>query len=557
MLNLLFPERNDLPSLGLLRRSSVRPLALGVLLGTLAAALLPAPGHAGFLDDAWAKFERSLATFDPVGRHVLALVEKRVPALTLNGTYYFWTDLLTTEDEVVGYRHKDFRALQFQNLLELELRYRIGESIEITNINHILYDGAYDIQDSTGLFADRVNEDFRYYRDFERIVRELYVSYRTPRLDVVIGKQQIVWGKMDGRFIDVINAIDARESVQLEASDYEIRRLPVWMANVTYFLGSSSINFLWIPDFASDQRPEYGSPWFSPLAPPLDVIAKRDPALLDKRTIARGDFLRDILLPVEKPDWDDFGDHEFAVRVDVPTGSLTWGLIYYYAWDRSPDDFIVGRQVDGEGEAHLIFQPRFTRLHHYGLTADYATTLASVPLVGELPVVLRVEALLTKGVRFADAAKRDAARDLGILNSGISKRDTLRAAIALELALPRNTRVIFQPSFFFTFNWHDTLGPGFGGAAGDEWAIIPVLFIEHPLRATRDRLSFSATITPYISGPDRGFQGVKTKLIASYEFSQFITGRLIYTNYSGGNRTDLYGQFREWDNIGIELQYEF
>jgi hypothetical protein len=62
---------------------------------------------------------------------------------------------------------------------------------------------------------------------------------------------------------------------------------------------------------------------------------------------------------------------------------------------------------------------------------------------------------------------------------------------------------------------------------------------------------------PYISGPNRGLQGIKTKLIASYEFSQFITGRLIYTNYSGGDRNDLYGQFREWDNIGVELRYEF
>jgi hypothetical protein len=278
---------------------------------------------------------------------------------------------------------------------------------------------------------------------------------------------------------------------------------------------------------------------------------EEDPALLDKLETSSGD----ILLSPSKPDWDDFGDHEFAVRLDVPTGNLTWGLIYYYAWDRSPDDVIVGK-VDEGGVTRLIFDPRFSRLHHFGLTADYASSLSSVPLIGDLPVVLRVEALLTEGVRFADFAKRDAARD-GALNSGLSKRDTLRAAIAVELALPRNTTLIFQPSFFFTFNWHESLGPGFGGAVGDEWAIIPVIHISHPLRATRDRLKFSATVTPYISGPKRGFQGVKTKLVASYEFSQFITGRLIYTDYSGGDRTDLYGQFREWDNIGVELQYEF
>jgi hypothetical protein len=511
-------------------------LALGISLGAAAATLAPASGHAGTFRDSWERFERSLATFDPAGRHVVAPIEKRVPALTLHGSYYLWSDVLVTKDERVGFRHKDFRALQVQNLLEIELRYRFSESIELTSINHILYDAAYDIQESAGLSADRMEKDLRVYNDFERIARELYVSYRTPALDVVIGKQQIVWGKMDGRFIDVINGIDARESVQLEASDYEIRRLPAWMANVTYFLGGSSLNFLWIPDFQGNRLPESGSPWFSPRIPPPDPEA--------------GDTMR----AVETPDWDDISDHEFAVRLDAPTGGLTWGLIYYYAWSRTPDDYIVG--TDGEDPAGLVLAPRHSRLHHIGFTADYASALSSVPLVGQLPVVLRVEALLTKGVRFADLRKERAARE-GSLNSGLSKRDTLRAAIALEFALPGNTTLIFQPSFFYTFGWHKGLGRGFGGAVGDEWAIIPVLSIGYPLRATRDRLKLSGTITPYISGPERGLQGVKTKLVASYEFSRFITGRLIHTNYFGGDRTDLYGQYREWDNVGFELQYEF
>jgi hypothetical protein len=530
----------------------LRILALGLALGAVATALAPAPGVAGTLADTWERFERSLATFDPVGRRVVAPIEKRVPSLTLHGTYYLWTDVLVTEDERVGFRHKDFRALQSQNLLEIELRYRISEAVELTSINHILYDAAYDIQDSVGLFADEVKKDFRVYHDFDRIARELYVSYRTPTLDVVIGKQQIVWGKMDGRFIDVINAIDGRESVQLEANDYEIRRLPAWMANVTYFFRGSSLNFLWIPDFQGDELPEYGSPWFSPLIPPLDTDAKANPDVLDERETPFGDTIR----RVRKPDWDDITDHEFAVRLDVPTAGLTWGLIYYYAWNRVPDQFIVGRETDGEDPARLVFGPRHSRLHHIGLTADYATALSSVPLVGQLPVVLRVEALLTKGVRFTDVPKQLRARE-GSLNSGVSKHDTLRAAIALEFALPQNTTLIFQPSFFYTFGWHEGLVGGFGGAVGDEWAIVPVLYIEHPLRATRDRLKLSATITPYVSGPDRGLQGIKTRLVASYEFSQFITGRFIFTDYSGGDRMDLFGQYEEWKNVGVEFQYEF
>jgi hypothetical protein len=294
------------------------------------------------------------------------------------------------------------------------------------------------------------------------------------------------------------------------------------MANLTYFIGGSSLNFLWIPDFQGNQLPDYGSPWFSPLIPPTDTDAKDNPALLYGMETPDGD----TLLPVQEPDWDDIGDHEFAVRLDMPTGALTWGVIYYYAWDRVPNNFIV---VPDEEDP--VFEPRYSRLHHFGGS----------------PLVLRVEALLTRGVVLRDDDN----------SSGLSKRSTLRAAVALELALPHNTTLILQPSFFFTFNWNESLGSGFGSAAGDEWALIPVLSISRPLRATHDRLKLSVTILPYISGPQRGLQGVKTKLIASYEFSQFISGRLIYTDYSGGDKTDLYGQYKEWKNIGVELQYEF
>jgi hypothetical protein len=55
----------------------------------------------------------------------------------------------------------------------------------------------------------------------------------------------------------------------------------------------------------------------------------------------------------------------------------------------------------------------------------------------------------------------------------------------------------------------------------------------------------------------REWQGIKTKAIASYNFSQFITGRIIYTAYSSGSRRDIYGQYDKWDNIGWEISYEF
>ena len=523
-----------------------------IIIYGLTIVLCPQLGHASWLGDSWSRFDRYLATFDPAGRYVRQPVEKTIPALTFKGFYRQWSDVLLTSNQRIGFRDKDFRFLQLQNLFELELHYQFSPNLELTSVNHFLYDGVYNWQDSAGLFAPARSETLRDYHNFDRIARELYLSYRTHSLDVVIGKQQIAWGKMDGQFIDIINPMDRRESVQLESSDYEYRRLPKWMANVTYFFGSNSLNLLYIPNFEQDRLPVPGSPWYSPRIPPPDTVLKANKDILQGRLTAGGDVIRKR----KRPSSWDWGDHEYGARLDVSMEPLTWGLIYFYAWNQQANNFLVGPVTPGDFTRQLI-QPRHTRLHHFGITADYASSLSHVPLVGELPVVLRVEGLWTKGVHVADSARIAAAR-AGDLNSGLITRDTLRAAIAVEFAFPGNTSVILQPSFYYTFNWRKTLAsPNFGGAFGDEWNLIPVFFVERPFRFTRDRLRLSLTVNPYLSGPVREWQGLKTKAIASYNFSQFITGRLIYTAYSGGSRTDLYGQFDKWDNLGWEISYEF
>ena len=79
---------------------------------------------------------------------------------------------------------------------------------------------------------------------------------------------------------------------------------------------------------------------------------------------------------------------------------------------------------------------------------------------------------------------------------GFVERDTLRAALALEL--PENTTFIVQPSLFTTFGWRKSVvSSGVGGAtAGNEWNLLPVVFLERPFRFSRDRLRASVTRMP-------------------------------------------------------------
>jgi hypothetical protein len=75
-------------------------------------------------------------------------------------------------------------------------------------------------------------------------------------------------------------------------------------------------------------------------------------------------------------------------------------------------------------------------------------------------------------------------------------------------------------------------------------------FLANSLRA-------SVTVFPFLGSPGQHYEGTKTKLIVSYKFSRFITGRLIYTTYDGGGRNSTYGQYDKWDHLGWEVSYEF
>ncbi len=475
-----------------------------------------------------------MGEFNPAGNYLKKPIERAIPNLELTGFVRQSSDMLLTKSGRVGSREQDYRFLQLQNLFELQADYHVTDGVDIRAIGHFLYDGVYDLQDSSGLFADEVSDSAELYNTSERVLRELFVSYRKLGFDLKIGKQQIAWGKMDGQFIDLINGMDRRESLQLEASDYETRRIPTWMLNSTFYLGKTTIQGLYIFDFENDRQPELGGPWSSPLIPSTN---------------------NNIVLNTVSPKYNRFRDHEYALRIDRVFGALTYGAIYMYGWDKNPVNHVVGTALNNGSQA-LRVQPRYERLHHFGLTADYAMTFDNVPVLGNLPTIFRVESLYTRGVRFSDSEKQDLALT-GVTTDGTSEHDTIRAAIAIEFSLPQRTTLLFQPSWYQTINYKKGLGPGFGGGFGAKWTLIPVVFFARPFASSGERLWFDVTMLPAISGSGVGWGGLKTKVRMSYDVSQFVKARMVYTGYDFADNTDIFGAYGKWDNLGWELSYEF
>lgn len=98
--------------------------------------------------------------------------------------------------------------------------------------------------------------------DFEMTIRELYLDVYIRNWDIRIGKQQVVWGKADGVFVnDIVNPLDLRFFL---LQDFEDIRMGSPMIRANGYFGSSKLELLWIPVFEPWKFAPPGTPWSFP-----------------------------------------------------------------------------------------------------------------------------------------------------------------------------------------------------------------------------------------------------------------------------------------------------
>lgn len=80
-------------------------------------------------------------------------------------------------------------------------------------------------------------------------VREMFVDYQSANFSLRVGKQQVVWGEADGlKLLDVLNP---QSFTELAFADFDQSRIPLWAANLTWYLGRTSVQLVWQPDSTS------------------------------------------------------------------------------------------------------------------------------------------------------------------------------------------------------------------------------------------------------------------------------------------------------------------
>jgi hypothetical protein len=95
-------------------------------------------------------------------------------------------------------------------------------------------------------------------------LRDFYFEFRSANGLARFGKQQIVWGRLDGiKVLDLVNPQDFREFI---LDDFADSRISLWSAYFDYNIGNWRAEFTLVPDGTGHAIPAEGA-WFELTAP--------------------------------------------------------------------------------------------------------------------------------------------------------------------------------------------------------------------------------------------------------------------------------------------------
>lgn len=167
---------------------------------------------------------------------VTTRINAQEEALEINGFARNYTGLL--------FDNGDYSILQ--NTLDLSLKHR---------------------RKNIGFFANPFIYKYSYQDDYFDF-RELYVDIYTEKLDLRIGKQQIVWGQADGVFItDIVSPLNLTEFLLWDFN--EIRMGVNAVKAIYYPHPDHDIEVVWIPSFTPSLLPGEGSIWRPSMSFPI------------------------------------------------------------------------------------------------------------------------------------------------------------------------------------------------------------------------------------------------------------------------------------------------
>lgn len=241
----------------------------------------------------------------------------------------------------------DGSTQKLQLMIEPELETTIGEDSSITTIARLRADAKDNLSPGDHNQAE---------------LREFYLDTSISDSIVILGKQQIVWGKSDGlKVLDIVNPQDFREFI---LDDFEQSRIPLWAANAEIPINDVTLQLLLIPDQTYHKFATAGSSYeFT-----TPIIIPPTPAAANV-----------VINPTITPD-NTLQDADAGFRLSTFTHGWDLSFNYLYHYDDTP---VLFRNINVTASGlNITVNPQYKRTHLIGGT--FSNTFGDLTLRGEI-----------------------------------------------------------------------------------------------------------------------------------------------------------------------------
>jgi len=337
-------------------------------------------------------------------------------------------------------------------------------------------------------------------------MRELYLDLYFNNFDIRIGKQQVVWGKADGVFItDIVSPLNLTEFL---LPDFDEIRIGVIATKIDYYIGNSTIEAIWIPQFTPTLRPASNSIWYIqpdfPAPPTFDW---------SKSTI--------------NPSLEN---SEFFLKYSTMTSKIDFDVMAAYTWDDNPTMHI--QKEFGMDTTVVPPQPELIGLNitpqHHRLTVFGGSFSSEIK-----GVILRGEAAYYNGKYFQtlDPLAEDA----------LIQKDYLHYVVGLDFnigSVKLSTQFIQQ----YILDYDDMID--------NVKALNTATFLA---RYDMFRETLHLELFSYV-GLTNGDALIRPKITYDFDDSfSILTGANIFV----GNRDGMFGQYQDNSMIYLKIKYNF
>jgi len=260
----------------------------------------------------------------------------------------------------------------------------------------------------------------------ELTLREIFIDLYFDSFDIRIGKQQVIWGKADGVFInDIVNPLDLRYFLM---QDFENIRMGIPMIKANAYFKGISFEGIFIPKFEPWAYAQAGSPWaFQSMPDQLQVQMSSGSVMpvTVKRSIAK------LPLPTLK-------NSEMGLKMSMFVAGTDLTLLLFNSYQDQAvnrlENFVITPNEFGIPVAGSIdLQPVYKRTTMYGI--NFSRPLGSVVLRGEGSILTNYHFnMVPNADLISSAGKEDLSYDANYL----------QAMVGIDMSGPYGTALSFQ-----------------------------------------------------------------------------------------------------------------